>query len=1098
MRKRWGSALSIATAVIVLTNMLLINVMASENAAFMDEIFIEQEGDSIPTGEFTEGLDPDYDEALSENEIVSEDSIGLTDSQDSVEVPDDVPVASDEDIIFEDNSIQKERNDESEIVINSENENTFDISGIQNNNCVSKNGVKEFSDIIDYDTGSQDQIYAEGYPTGRVKSIAIDGNLDLAYSVGCKVLSGSITAFTDDDDYDGDPVDVSDPGVEVSGLEDTSSIGYKNIKIKYGGKTVAVKIYIGLDPKDTPVSFQNAGFNSIMECVNMISKLNKENLSNVEICVNKNLIEPTAIVIPMLTSKKVENLSTVAISLDEGVMLTLRTPSIVSKDNLIIESRETGGLRSENPNETIIVQYKYNTTRRGHSDILYPLAHFFANVSSPGGISFFGASNIDMQLKSPGNTATETRIIDVSKFKSLGYYDIKIYGKMSEIGRVNGDVWLADPVASSATIKDMGISSHNKLILTGAYDSNGKIMLPNVVIESIGFEEEVRYEKIGSITVRIVDVYGNLMPIPSGTTIINRKKTNIDYTQKIKIENKNSSGLELVAYNEGKVVKAGASTIGVKDDKGNEAKYVRPQDAFNRMEKGVGYTITLSDDFSATSLKLPSVKLKHLNIIGVGDEEKRIITFEKTRALTANYDLKFENIAFNTGIDKKGKPNKLTINQKSGKLTFVDIFQTDGVSVKGNSKSSLYLESGTCAVRGDVTGFGNIYVDCYAIAGTKFSTDNLHIGENAGLYIYEDHTVKATNVIGSQGSYISLATATDYRKVFKPLEIGTVNSDSDYKIKLILSDHSGFLPDGTQILKSAKADISKFDISGITPNDGLEYVLWRKNPRDKSVLLRAKKLQMDGSSVGTYVTFAEAVSDIESMNYRDKEYNIRLLGDYNNNGAMKFPKAFTYDSIKLSGSGNTKLNFTGNIMATGNLEINGIVLEAVNRKNIPAKYSINGAKGCELNIISSKIEMCNSINAAKSNVMIKDTVLSMPAYKITTQIKASNLYLDNLSGILTSFSADYISVKNNTTLNLIEKKTCKVDEGYTEDNIGKLIITVCNISGEEIRLKHGTVIFTSFKGETFDGMVEITNYDNDGKRMRLVRDKNYKVKAVSN
>lgn len=139
-----------------------------------------------------------------------------------------------------------------------------------------------------------------------------------------------------------------------------------------------------------------------------------------------------------------------------------------------------------------------------------------------------------------------------------------------------------------------------------------------------------------------------------------------------------------------------------------------------------------------------------------------------------------------------------------------------------------------------MTGFGNIYVDSYAVTGTKFSTNNLYIAEDAGIFVYDGHTITAKNVIGSQGSYISLSPITDHWKIFKPLELGTVNVDSNYKIKLITPDYYGPLEDGTQILNSAKADLNKFDISGIVPIDGHEYTLWRKKPNDKKVYLKSK------------------------------------------------------------------------------------------------------------------------------------------------------------------------------------------------------------------------------------------------------------------
>ena len=69
-----------------------------------------------------------------------------------------------------------------------------------------------------------------------------------------------------------------------------------------------------------------------------------------------------------------------------------------------------------------------------------------------------------------------------------------------------------------------------------------------------------------------------------------------------------------------------------------------------------------------------------------------------------------------------------------------------------------------------------------------------------------------------------------------------------------------------------------------------------------------------------YALWTDVMTVIENVKMSEAAYTVALLDDVNVNGALKLPRTGTYRKLTITSDSKT-LSFTGNITATGELEI---------------------------------------------------------------------------------------------------------------------------------------------------------------------------------
>ena len=83
------------------------------------------------------------------------------------------------------------------------------------------------------------------------------------------------------------------------------------------------------------------------------------------------------------------------------------------------------------------------------------------------------------------------------------------------------------------------------------------------------------------------------------------------------------------------------------------------------------------------------------------------------------------------------------------------------------------------------------------------------------------------------------------------------------------------------------------------------------------------------------------------------------------------------------------------------------------------------------------------------------------------KLTADDLIFANIDGIVESITVNTIKADGAQTLKLLEKKTSQIKTGMTDDS-GKITINIVTAAGADAALKKGTVIFSAFKGESFN------------------------------
>ena len=641
-------------------------------------------------------------------------------------------------------------------------------------------------------------------------------------------------------------------------------------------------------------------------------------------------------------------------------------------------------------------------------------------------------------------------------------------GTKTSLLNVNTDL----TAASLATFKEVNIAEDAVLTINGKVSAisllNGKLKLTNaktaaaltagdaeIVLISGNFPKVTVADALENLTVTVVDENGEEADLASGTAVIYSGGKN-KFTDKITITNKTANGLDLDPFIYGKEIRAEYADAITLSGGGN-GNYPNLEKTFEAITDATkDYVITLNSDISAAKLAVP----KTANSVTIrSNGECRTINLLNVSSVTSATELILENVRI-----ESTKPYALTASKS---LTLENFVSESVKSVKGGAKFSLNL--GECSTIPSVTGFGTINVkDDYAI-GTAFTTTTLNLCENAGIIVPgTKSTVSAKFLNGETGSYIKLEQG------FTPIKLsGTSNDCITGTIKLVADTE---IASDTPVFAAKYAGNNVFDPSGAVAASEYGHTVSIVGGK---AYIKPILLDLNGSR---YALWADAVSAIEAEN-SGADYTLTLLDNYDAEGALKFPKAGTYNSITVS-SANKLLTFTGGITATGELIISDTSLISVNSKDVSVKYSVNAGK-YSLTAVNADFGLASGITSS-ADVTLRSTVLN-------GNVKAAALNLENGNLISGTVTATLLNLSgNNTVLNTIQTASLNASDAGAKLNLlyGKYLnvtqngiavdseqitLRLIDANGNAVSAESGTVISTKFIGSTDKLLLDAEN-----------------------
>ena len=649
---------------------------------------------------------------------------------------------------------------------------------------------------------------------------------------------------------------------------------------------------------------------------------------------------------------------------------------------------------------------------------------------------------------------------------------LSVSGKATAIDKLNGGtlrmLW-ADKKCSAA-IKEVGTAT-----LALDYDEG---TITNATVTSI----------TGTLTLKLFkDFTDMVLDIPSGTSILTAGG-NDDISGKIVVVNKNANPVagddELKAFQYKKEIRAEYAGMikvsgGINREFPNFETAIKAIDDNEAARKKSGlnptsYLITVKSEGMPEKITLPKTA-DTLNIVSSGTV--RTINMVGTTSLTAKYNLTLQNINFKN-VNAKGEAAPLTINQNEGTLRIVRVGFNALPTLKGSTKSVLEINQEDIA-NSDIqaiSGFNTVTVTSTSAnpfkVGKSFTFNKLIINSNSYILVPNNCTFSVKDIEGKSNSSIKLVSG------FKPI---TISGTASGTISLISDEVIG---EDVQILNSAKCDLGVFDVSGISGGSD-EYTLSRNGSK---VYRKYGYFSMGGV---LYASLDDVAAAIEALKAKDAEYTVNLLNDGYSCKALKLPKAGTYGKFTIKADEKYTISFSGNIALTGNTVINGIKLVSKDNKGNIAKYTITPARNCEFTVTGDAyLGKVSEIKGANSKVKLNTMGFNT---EVPVKITADKFEYGTVNGIIDTLTCNTIQrVADCPALRLLMKKSCTntVKTGILNNSsIGIIMVDADN--GEAV-VPAGSVIFTTFKGYTFDGKVSILN---DSRK--LVRDAKFKVTAAT-
>ena len=447
------------------------------------------------------------------------------------------------------------------------------------------------------------------------------------------------------------------------------------------------------------------------------------------------------------------------------------------------------------------------------------------------------------------------------------------------------------------------------------------------------------------------------------------------------------------------------------------------------------YVININEDVKSEKLALP----KYAASITLRSDNANTINVGKLTSIAANTDLTIENIRFVT------TGRSLTINAKKN-LT-VDGIYGNVTALKGGAKFALnWNGEDENTAKADITGFGTVNVSDKLTTGKNFNAAKLVLEDNAKLVIAAS-TAKASVKAITAGN----ASMIEFEADAIPLTFTGKDADLTAPTGLTIT---GEVVNGQAVIVSKNIILDKLN-NFITPaNENITYGFTRigSNIFYMGNVLRVTGVDSANAFTEEYALWSEAIAAVSS---KTADYTITLLDDYNANGAVKFPKAGTYNSLTIKSIDEAKdFNFTGILALTGKTVFENVNIGAV-KNNAYTKYTINAGKN-DLSIINCGLASVSDISGTGS--------MDLECVNVTGNVRAGNLRLSGRNTITNGLTATGLSFGENAELTMYNGSKLNASKtGISGDNTLTLHI-IDKLTGTHSALKAGTIISASFKG----------------------------------
>lgn len=597
-------------------------------------------------------------------------------------------------------------------------------------------------------------------------------------------------------------------------------------------------------------------------------------------------------------------------------------------------------------------------------------------------------------------------------------------GKITSVAELNGKLCLTN-AKMPATITKVG---NAKLVLTDTEGAIAKVTVKDVET---------------ALTICITDADsadGEPKVLESGRTIL-WAGGNIDFTEKVAIENKTSSDQKLDAFVYTKDIRAEYANAVTVSNESIERNFPNTELAFKWMnDSSANYTLTLNEDVSAKKLALPA-KAASLTINSVG--EAKTLNLINISTVSAKTPLVLKNVAV-----ESTKPFSIS----APKGLEIDSFSSESISaIKGSARFALslganelsYTDARTGAkLSPAVSGFGTVELNAPFTVGKTFTGSALILDERAELTVPSVKTnVSFKSVKGENGSKIRL------NENFTPLRFTGTAADAVTGKILLVSDIT--IDENTVIFASKNIGDNVFDVNGIAPAGTVDYTL--------AVIKGKTYLRPISLEVGEnrYALWTDAVAAIEMKNNSTASYTIKLLSDHNIGGAMKLPKLGTYDRIEIT-SENCTLTFTGSsVSLTGNTDITNTTLTSKTTAGMLSKYTIS-ARAYELTVKDCDLGL-GSVNGT-GNVTLNGTALAA--------VKAGKLNVEGENRFTGTISAAELNSAAGASLKIpyLKNGSVAVTKTGISDDSAIITLTVTDADGNAVSMNEKDVIASTFRG----------------------------------
>ena len=633
------------------------------------------------------------------------------------------------------------------------------------------------------------------------------------------------------------------------------------------------------------------------------------------------------------------------------------------------------------------------------------------------------------------NVNTDLTAAGVASFKEVNIAEEKILtsnGNVSGVAMLNGTLKLAN-AKSTAAVTNIGTA---KLMLE---DTNGAIA--KATIKNIET----------ALTAAVVNESNEAVILDSGRTIL-WAGGNIDFTEKITVENTTSTSQKLDAFLYSKDIRAEYANTLTLSDGTNPRNYPNFELALKAMtDQTKDYVVTVNENTTTAKFVLPT---KANSITIMSEPETKTITLTNITTVSAKTPLKLENIRI-----ESTKPYTLSTTSD---LT-LDNFASDSVTaVNGGAAAALTLGETTPIAK--ISGFGTTKVTSEFRTGSTFSTTALELTETANLIVSSTKTPASVKTInGAEGSAIT------FDANFTPIKVTGTTADSiSGTIKLKANEA---IDENTVLFTSKYTGNNVFNVTEIQPETELSYTVTSISGK---VYMKPILFEINGFG---YALWTDVTTAIESIKSGEAQYTVTLLDDADINGALRLPRAGTYGKLTIA-SENKTLTFIGSITLTGELEVQNTNLDSA-RNNTSYKYTISAGRYA-FTAENADLDLASITSTA--DVTLKNT-------SINGTVRAGKLTVNGTNTIFGTITATELCSTEGAELDILSnaRGVMSITRNGITENSEEITIKLVDESGNAATAENLSIIASSFKGE-YNGQLKLST-ENGEYSIMLVNNK---------